>query len=383
MRWFRPLAIGAALVLLGWPAPAVGQVASRLHVTTPYPAVTVAPGEEVRVDIDVAAPPWTRVDLRIADPPEGWDVTLRGGGFLIGGVFTDAEGTAQVELQTAVPTSARAGTYRISILGSSAAGSDALDLELRVSRVERGGVSLSTEFPRLQGPAGATYRFDLQLANDTPRDAIFDLQGAGPAGWQVTVKPAGEELATSVEVEAGGTASLSVEVDPPDGAEAGIYPILIQASGAGVVAESKLAVRIIGNYGLTLTTPDERLNADVAAGAPTEVPLLVVNDGTAPLREVELSATNPSGWTTEFRPEQVPEIAPGDSARVVAILTPAEEAVAGDYIVTLRATAAETNDEIDLRATVKTSGLWGLVGVALIVAAIAGLGLLFRRYGRR
>ena len=103
----------------------------------------------------------------------------------------------------------------------------------------------------------------------------------------------------------------------------------------------------------------------------------------APLREVDLSATSPTGWTTEFRPEQIPEIAPGDSARVVAIITPSKDAVAGDYIVTLRATAAETNDEIDLRTTVRTSAAWGLVGVALIVAAIAGLGLLFRRYGRR
>lgn len=383
MRWFRPLALGAVLVLLGWPAPAVGQVASRLHVTTPYPTVTIAPGEEVRFDIDVAAPAWTRVDLRIAEAPEGWDATLRGGGFVVGGVFTDAEGTAQVELQATVPTSARPGTYRISVVGSSTAGTDELDLSLRVSRVERGGVSLTTEFPRLQGPAGATYRFDLELSNDTPRDTVFDLQGAGPPGWQVTVKPAGEELATSVEVEAGGSASLSVEVDPPDQSEAGVYPILVRAAGAGLSAEAKLAVRIIGNYGLTLTTPDERLNVDVGAGRATELPLLVVNDGTAPLREVELSATSPTGWTTEFRPETIPEIAPGDSARVVAVITPSKDAVAGDYVVTLRATAAETNDEVELRATVKTSALWGLVGVLLILTAIAGLGWLFQRYGRR
>jgi uncharacterized membrane protein len=383
MRWIRPLAIGAVLALLAWPTPAAGQTASGLHVTTPYPAVTVAPGESVTFDIDVAASAWERVDLQLAEVPTGWDAILRGGGFLIGGVFTDAEGTARVELEVRVPTSAEPGSHRIVVLGSSAVGADRLELDLRVSRVEVGGVSLTTDFPRLQGPAGATYRFDLQLSNDTPRDAVFDLRGAGPAGWQVTVKPAGQELATSVEVAAGSSTSLSVEVDPPDQTPAGVYPVVVRAAGGGAVAQAKLAVRIIGNYGLTLTTPDERLNADVAAGKPTEVPLVVVNDGTAPLREVDLSATSPTGWTTEFRPEQIPEIAPGDSARVVAIITPSKDAVAGDYIVTLRATAAETNDEIDLRTTVRTSAAWGLVGVALIVAAIAGLGLLFRRYGRR
>lgn len=383
MRWIRPIVIGVVLGLLVLPAVAVAQTATTLHLTTPYPAVTVAPGEQVSFDLNVAAPPWQRVDLEIVETPAGWDVSLRGGGFLVGGVFTDAEGTAQVRLEAQVPTSAEPGLHRIVVLGTSAAGSDRLELDVRISRVSAGGVSLTTEFPRLQGPAGATYRFDLQLANDTPQDAIFNLAGQGPQGWQVTVKPAGEELATSVEVAAGSSSSLSVEVDPPDGAPAGVYPILVEASGGGLTARAKLAVRIIGNYGVTLTTPDERLNADVAAGEPTEVPLVVVNDGTAPLREVELSATNPTGWTTEFRPETIPEIAPGDSARVVAIITPSKDAVAGDYIVTLRATTAETNDEIDLRTTVRTSAVWGLVGVALILAAIAGLGVLFRRYGHR
>ena len=33
--------------------------------------------------------------------------------------------------------------------------------------------------------------------------------------------------------------------------------------------------------------------------------------------------------------------------------------------------------------TVETSLLWGIVGVALIILVIVGLGYVFRRYGRR
>ena len=36
-----------------------------------------------------------------------------------------------------------------------------------------------------------------------------------------------------------------------------------------------------------------------------------------------------------------------------------------------------------IRVTVETSLLWGIVGVALIILVIVGLGYVFRRYGRR
>jgi uncharacterized membrane protein len=223
----------------------------------------------------------------------------------------------------------------------------------------------------------------VQLSNDTPREAIFDLQGAGPPGWQVTVKPTGQELATSVEVGPGQSQGLTVEVDPADQAGAGAYPIRIRAAGGGQSVETELVVRIIGSFAISVSTPDERLNADVSAGDPTEVPIVVINDGSTPLREIDLEATPPTGWKVEFRPSTIPEALPGETARAVAIITPAEDAVAGDYIVTIRAGTAETSDQIDLRTTVRTSPLWGFVGAGLIVLALGGLSLLFRRFGRR
>jgi uncharacterized membrane protein len=199
----------------------------------------------------------------------------------------------------------------------------------------------------------------------------------------VTVTPSGETLASSVEVGAGSSSRLTVEVDPSDQAAAGTYPILVQATGGGQTVETELVVEIVGSYAITVTTPDERLNADASAGDPTEVGLVVFNDGSAPLRDVTLDAATPSDWEVTFRPEAIAEIPPGESARVMAVITPSEDAVAGDYIVTIGAEIAETSDEVDLRVTVRTSPLWGLVGGGLIVAALVGLGVLFRRYGRR
>jgi uncharacterized membrane protein len=68
---------------------------------------------------------------------------------------------------------------------------------------------------------------------------------------------------------------------------------------------------------------------------------------------------------------------------VTATIQPASNALAGDYDLTLSASAGGATDSLDIRTTVQTSALWGLVGLALIVLVLVGLAWVFRRYGRR
>ena len=59
------------------------------------------------------------------------------------------------------------------------------------------------------------------------------------------------------------------------------------------------------------------------------------------------------------------------------------EAIAGDYSVTLNADGQNVKDSVDLRFAVKTTAWWGVGGVGIIAAAVAGLLWTFRRFGRR
>ncbi len=162
-----------------------------------------------------------------------------------------------------------------------------------------------------------------------------------------------------------------------------MYPIKVLASAPGQRAEADLAVEITGTFDLLLTTPDQRLNAEAVAGRATTLNLLVANEGSAPLMGVDLTATPPSGWDVTFDPEVIEQIAPGQTADVTATITPAGEALAGDYRITMRASVPEANDQIEIRTTVNTSALWGFVGVGIIAVAFAGLAAVFRRFGRR
>jgi uncharacterized membrane protein len=373
------VAAGAALAAVG--VPSAAQIG--ISITTPYPAVAVEPGETATFDLQITAGGRERVDLTVMQKPKGWDATLRGGGFVIDGVFTDPDQAPQAQLQVDVPAEAEGGTYRVVVAANSSAGSDTLELDLRVAKTATGSLELTSQFPSLQGPSDATFTFDLEVTNNSPQETTFSLEALGPEGWQVTARPAGQEQASTLIVAGGQTGSLTVTADPPDDVVANTYPIQVGVSGGGRDAATELQVEITGNFAMTLTTPDERLNVDVVADRTTNIALVVVNDGTAPLVGVELAATPPTDWNVEFTPPLIEQIAPGESAQAVASITPAGNAVAGDYVVTIDARIPETTSSLELRTTVKTSGFWGFVGLLLIAGALVGLAWVFRRYGRR
>ena len=85
----------------------------------------------------------------------------------------------------------------------------------------------------------------------------------------------------------------------------------------------------------------------------------------------------------DFEPEKVERIKAGEKQQITAFITPDSKAIAGDYIVNIRASAPETSDSADIRVTVQTSTLWGIVGVAIIAGVIYWVVTTFQKYGRR
>lgn len=109
----------------------------------------------------------------------------------------------------------------------------------------------------------------------------------------------------------------------------------------------------------------------------------MVNSGSAPATDLDLSAPPPSGWKVEFEPKQIPSLGPGASGPVAVKITPSERAVAGDYMVGLRATGDPIAEDVQFRTTVKTSTVWGIAGLGVIGVAVIVLAGTVMRYGRR
>jgi uncharacterized membrane protein len=110
---------------------------------------------------------------------------------------------------------------------------------------------------------------------------------------------------------------------------------------------------------------------------------VLANDGTAPIDEVELSGTVPANWKVEFNPKTIPSLAPNEKKDVQVVVTPADKAIAGDYVASFRANGRGESASADFRITVTTSTLWGIVGVGIIAVALLVLLGAVARFGRR
>lgn len=378
-KWIGVLVLLMMLV----PTAALAQTEGPVTLTVRFPGVLVKPGDRASFDLEVTSNVPRQLTLSVDGLPEGWTATFRGGGSDINQV-TAATNPTSLSLNVNVPSDAAEGTYPLTVRARS---SDGIGASVRIEvsvRAEAGGqVTLTPDFPGLRGPADATFTFRVEVRNDTPQQVQLELDASGPEGWRVTAQPATEKQAATITVDSGSSQRVNVEARPPINAEAGNYEVTFRVRGDGIEEELPLTVQIIGDVALQLTTPDQRLNATVTAGRPNQFSLVVINTGTALLQGVQMSATPPRNWEVTFDPEVIPEIQPNQSATVTATITPAGDAIAGDYRITFQASVDQAQDSVEIRATVNPSAVWGLVGVAVIALTLGGLAWVFRKYGRR
>jgi uncharacterized membrane protein len=356
-----------------------------LEVTTPFPTVVVAPGSSVTFDLTVSSVRTAVVDLSVSGVPQGWTASLRGGGNVVAAVSVTSGEPGEIRLDVEVPATEAAGSKTLRVTANGGGATDVLPVTIRVDAEAAGDVSLTTSTPVLTGASDASFSFDLQFSNDTPQDVTLSVAGTGPAGWLVDASLTGETQAASTVVEAGATQSVTVAVTAAPDATAGQYPLTVTATAGERTVTADLGIEITGSYAVDLSTPGDLLSASGSAGAVTTQAFTITNTGTAPLTDVKLAATPPTGWVVTLDPESIPTIAPNAEATITASITPSSEAIAGDYVVSFRVEAAETAADASaaIRFTVETSPIWAIVGLGIIVLILAGLFYVFRTYGRR
>jgi uncharacterized membrane protein len=374
----------AAFLALGVAAPAT-LAADPLTITTPYPAVVVAPGSHVAFNVEVSTDTPQRVALDLSGAPDAWNASLHGGGFVIDAVETNGTDAASVRVDVDVPADAT-GTTRMVLKGTAGSTSVELPLQVRVEANATGDLTLTTDFPSLRGPSSQTFNFNLTLKNDTAEDLTFSVNAQAPTGWTVTANLTGQSQAASAIVKAGSTSGVTVSATPPTGAAAGTYDIQVVAVAGERNITGALQVEVTGSYDLALSTSDGRLNGHGAAGSAAPMVVTLDNLGTAAITNVKLTATAPTGWEVTFSPDTIASLEAGatEPTTVNAQVKPSGDAIAGDYTITITATGDQsTRDTMEIRYTVETNLLWGVIGVALIVAVAGGVWWVFQRYGRR
>ncbi len=358
-----------------------------LFLLTDYPSQTVRAGEvtTIRVKVNNAGLVPQPLALALNGVPAGWKIDLLGGGRPVGSVMVGVNQEVIVQLRVEVPKDAPPSPHNVVLTARGPLGQQgSLPLTLTVGAEAPARLSLKSRLPSLRGTPRSAFEYTLTVGNDSGKDLTVALAAQGPANFQSTFTEGfGSSEISSIPVEAGQTKDIKLKVTPPRDVRAGDYPVLVKVAAEGATAELRVTLQVSGQGRLVLSTRDGRLSGEAEIGKASAYTLALGNDGTAPVEEVELSGTVPANWKIEFDPKSIASIAPNDKKEVQVLVTPADKAVAGDYMASFRAAARGEQASADFRIAVTTSTLWGVVGIGIIAVALLVLLGAVVRFGRR
>ncbi len=358
-----------------------------------YPGVEVPVDENVSMDIIFhnKGKSDENVEVWIAEKPEGWKASIKTYRYAVTGVHVASDDRKTLTFEAQPPKEVTPGKYKFRIEAKTmdASFKMAQNIVVTVTSAEEKsdedrGVKLTTSYPVIRGPSDATFEFSVEVDSKLDKEAVFDLLAQGPKGWDINFKPAYEsKYITSLRLKENQNQSIAVEVKPAAGSAAGEYPVNIRVSSGDAKGEAKLAVVLTGTYSLEVGTPSGLLSLDARQGKAANISFYVKNTGSAANHDVKFMSFKPENWKVEFAPEKLDIIEPGDLKQIEVTITPYEDALVGDYSISVNVEGEKASKIIELRTTVKASAAWGWIGIGIIVVVIAGLFGIFRWLGRR
>jgi uncharacterized membrane protein len=391
----RRLVAVAILILLagvgpaGHAAPPVEQAQgiTGIFLTTRYPSLTVKAGETTTIDLAIhnyKLPP-QQLSLSVPEAAPGWKATVLGGGQPIAAIEVPPDSEETLQLRLEPPSGVGQGDYHFTVAAKGASQELKLPITVTVGQEVPAKLKMTTNFPDLRGTATTSFKYRVTVTNDSGRNATINMTADAPKNFQVTFAEAyGSQQLTSIPIEAGKSKDLDASVSLPRETAAGDYKLAIHAKTEQAGADLPVSLTVIGQPRLSVSGEGGRLSGDAYAGQESQLTVVLRNDGSEAAREVELSATAPEGWKTAFEPKTVPEVAAGKTQDVKLTMTPSSRAIAGDYQMTVRASATGgISESANFRITVLTSTLWGAIGIAIIAVALLVVVFAVARFGRR
>jgi uncharacterized repeat protein (TIGR01451 family) len=357
-----------------------------LWLLTDYPSQTVRPGEvaNIRFKLQNAGLAPEPLALSVQGAPHGWKADILGGGQPVAAAMPAVNESTSLQLRVDVPKDAKPGSQTLTINAKGASQAIALPVTLTIASETPAKLTMKTKLPSLMGTPKSSFDYTLSVSNDSGKDLTVALSTQAPANFQTTFTEGyGSNEISSIPIEAGQSKDIKVKVTPPRDVKAGNYPVLVKVAAEGATAEQRVTLQISGQGRLSLSAKDGRLSGEAQAGKTADYTLVVSNDGTAPLEDVEISGSVPSNWKAEYNPKTIPSVAPNEKKEVQVAVTPSDKTIAGDYVASFRANAKGESSNADFRITVTTSTLWGIVGIGIIAVALLVLLGAVARFGRR
>lgn len=358
-----------------------------LFVTTKYPVLTIRAGETTTIDLSVRnfkLPPQL-LQLGVPQAANGWKAEILGGGQPVGAVEVAPDAEEELQLRLEPPAGIGEGDYHFMVEAKNRQYDETLPITVVIGKEVPAKLKLSTNFPSLRGTATTSFKYTMTVTNDSGRDATVNLSADAPKNFQVNFTEAyGTQQITSIPIKAGSSKDVDASLTIPHETSAGDYKLVLQAKTEAASASLPVSLTIVGQPQLSVSGEGGRLSGEAYAGQPSQLTVVLHNDGSAPARDIELDATTPEGWKSSFDPQKLAQLPAGGRQEIKVTLTPSAQAIAGDYQTTISANAADgLSESANFRITVLTSTLWGAVAIAVIAVALLVVVFAVARFGRR
>jgi uncharacterized membrane protein len=344
-----------------------------LFLLTDYPAVTLRPGTNSSINLKLqnyGLPP-ERLALSISGVPSGWTATLIGAGQPVSAALPATNASVALELRLDVPKDAPIGTTNLTVNAQGSTANATLPVAVTLATDLPAKLTLTPQLPELRGTSKSNFEFQLGIKNDSGKKVTVSLSAQAPQNFDATfTEQYGSQELSALPLDPGQSKDVKLKVKPPNTIAAGKYKLTAKVTADDASATSELVLDITGQPKIDIAGREGVLSAKASAGREESIPVILTNTGTAAAEQIELSGTVPPGWKVNFEPKTVDRIAPNENKEVKALVTPADKAVAGDYVTTVRAAARGESASQSFRVAVTTSTLWGIVGIALIGGAL-------------
>ena len=157
-----------------------------IAVFTEYSGVVVPRGEAVRMDLIVENKGRMdeTIDVKISAIPKGWKATLKGGGFVVSGLYVPNGKSKNLALSLDPEKSTGPGTYPFQFDAKTVDGMFSSSSKLTVTVQERTAgledIQINTSYPVLRGQTDAKFEFSLDINNKSESERTFNLAAVGP-----------------------------------------------------------------------------------------------------------------------------------------------------------------------------------------------------------
>jgi uncharacterized membrane protein len=228
--------------------------------------------------------------------------------------------------------------------------------------------------------------YDMRLKNLQSSENIYGLSVSGlPDSWYYRFKEttASTDEMAQVVVPASSEKSLVLEIVPSYNVAEGDYNFTATVTTPdGLKINKSFNLKLKSGSGMVVTS--SMLAYDAKPGQAFDIDVYVSNNGRgAALTNVYLDAKAPDGWTVDVSPNQTNSIKAGGSQKFTITVVPPGNIVASDYEVDVNVKSDQAESDKVYRITIKTESYIPYIGGALILIVLAGLGFMYKKYGRR